>query len=354
MDTITNKKRFFEYGFTVGFLKSGKLHSIADVRGVTVGHATKIEGGDVRTGVTVIDPGVENLYQNKLPAAFYAGNGFGKAAGSIQIEELGILETPIVLTNTLAVGRASRAMIDIVLSQGGVEKMQTINVFAGECNDGFLNDIHKDSVSEQDVAKAYKDRKADVGVGNVGAGTGTRCFSWKGGIGTASRLARIGGKEYSVGVLVQTNYGGALEILGVPVGKLLGKTDYENIISDADGSCMIAVATDAPLTSRQLKRLAKRALMGLARTGTIMRTGSGDFVVAFTTSREGLEGSGNIGLCLGDADLNGLFLAAAEATQESVYDALFAAQTIQGRDGNMLEALPKDRVINLLSDNDKK
>ena len=243
---------------------------------------------------------------------------------------------------------------DLVLSKEKVEKIQTINVVVGECNDGILNEIHKNSITEKDVFYAYKNRKKDFEVGNVGAGTGTRCFSWKGGIGTASKLVKVDGKKYTVGVLVQTNYGGALEILGVPVGALLGKTDYKGIIPDTDGSCMMIIATDAPLTSRQLKRIARRAVMGLAKTGTVMRTGSGDFVVAFTTSRKGLEGSGQIGACLSDNDLNGLFLATAEATEAAVYDALFAAETLKGFDGNVLEALPKEKVISLLQQYGKK
>jgi len=342
-------KRFFEYGFKVGFLESGSLRSIADVRGVQVGHATRIEGEDVRTGVTVIDPGIEHLYQQKIPAAFYAGNGTGKVAGISQIEELGTLEAPIALTTTLSVGRVMRGMIGIVLSQEKLEKIQTINVFVGECNDGILNNIHKDSITEKDVRVAYENRSGKVEVGNVGAGCGTRCFSWKGGIGTASRLITIGEVTYTVGVLVQTNYGGALEILGVPVGKLFSKTDYEGIIPDTDGSCMIILATDAPLTARQLRRLAKRSFMGLAKTGTIMRTVSGDFTLAFTTSRIGLEGSGVVGQCVPDSEMTGMFLAAAEATEEAVYDALFAAETMTGRDGNVLEAIPKEQVINLLN-----
>ncbi|MBP6866146.1 MAG: P1 family peptidase [Candidatus Pacebacteria bacterium] len=348
---MSNKKRFFEYGFSVGFLKAGLLRSIADVSGITIGHTTKIEGNDVRTGVTVIDPGVKDLFTSKIPAAFYAGNGFGKSAGSIQIEELGTLEAPIALTNTLAVGRVLRGLVDLVLSQEKVEKTQTINAFVGECNDGILNDIHKDIISEKDVTLAYQNKKQDFEIGNVGAGCGTRCFSWKGGIGTSSRVTSVSGKEYTVGALVQTNYGGALEILGVPIGKILNKTDYKGIAPDTDGSCMIIVATDAPLTSRQLKRVAKRAIMGLAKTGTMMRTGSGDFVLAFTTSRTGLEGSGIVGQCLSDEDLNGIFLATAEATEEAVYDALFAAKDMEGRDGNKLEALPVDTVMELLSRN---
>ena len=354
MNSIINKKRFFEYGFKVGFLKPGFLRSIADVKGVTVGHVTKIQGEDVRTGVTIINPGIKNLYNAKIPAAFYAGNGTGKMAGIAQIEELGTLEAPIALTNTLSVGCVMRGIVDLVLSREKLKKIQTINAVVGECNDGILNDIHKNSISEEDVAAAYKNCKKDFEVGNVGAGCGTRCFSWKGGIGASSRLVSVLGKKYVLGSLVQTNYGGSLEILGVPVGKILSKTDYEGIVPDTDGSCMIVLATDAPLTSRQLQRVAKRALMGLAKTGTIMRADSGDFVIIFTTSRNGIEGSGIVGQCLGDSELTGIFLAAAEATEEAVYDALFAAETMQGRDGNILEALPKKRIVELLSKYGKK
>jgi len=354
MDPKINKKRFFEYGFKVGFLKSGPFHSIADVEGVTVGHITKIEGRETRTGVTVIDPGTPNLFKNKIPAAFYAGNGTGKVVGALQIEELGILETPIVLTTTLSVGTVMQGMVNLIISKEELEKEQSINTFVGECNDAILNNIHKNSISENDVRIAYEKRKKEFEIGNVGAGTGTRAFSWKGGIGTSSRLITLNGKEYTVGALVQTNYGGALEILGVPIGKLLSKTDYGEIFPDTDGSCMMILATDAPMTSRQLRRLAKRAFMGLAKTGTVMRTASGDFALAFTTSRAGLEGSGVVGECLADAALNGPFLAAAEAVEEAVYDAIFAAETMEGRDGNTLEAIPKERVVQLLTEYRKK
>jgi D-aminopeptidase len=288
-----NQKRFRDYGFCPGFLKPGKRNSIADVAGITVGHASLMRGTDVRTGVTVIDPGIPDLFHKKIPAAFYAAKGTGKVAGSSQVEELGTLEAPVALTNTLAVGTVTRAMVDLVLANNKLEKIQTPNVFVGECNDGILNDVHKDSVTPKEVRAAYRDRVKDFALGNVGAGTGTRAFSWKGGIGTSSRCLTIGNKSYVIGALVQTNYGGALEVMGVPIGKIFKKTDYEGIVPpDTDGSCMMVLATDAPLTARQLGRLAKRAIMGLARTGTVMRTVSGDFVLAFSTSRVGLEGSG--------------------------------------------------------------
>ncbi len=348
MNNQESKKRFFEYGFPVGFLPSGSLRSIADVAGVTVGHVTKIEGDDIRTGVTVIDPGIKDLYNNKIPAAYYAGNGTGKVAGSAQIEELGVLEAPIALASTLYVGTVTRGMIELVLSQKLLTLPQTVNVFVGECNDGILNNIYKNPLVEDDVRVAYENRLAQFAIGSVGAGTGTRAFSWKGGIGTASRIIEIAGKSYTIGALVQTNYGGAPEVLGIPIGKLLDKTDYKGIVPDTDGSCMIVLATNAPLTARQLRRLAKRGFMGLAKTGTIMRTVSGDFAVAFSTSRDGVEGSGSVGKCIADDDLTGIFLAAAEAVEESVYDALFAGETMVGRSGNTLEAAPVDTIISLL------
>jgi D-aminopeptidase len=343
-----SKQRFYKYGIKVGFLEHGTLNSISDVRGVVVGHATKVRGSNVRTGVTIIDPGVKNLYKNKLPAAFYAGNGTGKVAGVSQIEELGTLEAPIGLTNTLAVGAVTQGVIKLVLAKDKLSKIETVNVFVGECNDGILNDIHRLAITEEDVFAAYKAKKKNFDIGNVGAGTGTRAFSWKGGIGTSSRTLSLQRKKFTIGVLVQTNYGGSLVIKGVPLGKIFKKNDYEGIVPDTDGSCMVIVATDAPLTSRQLRRVAKRSFMGLAQTGTIMRSVSGDFALGFSTSRAGLEGSGSVGKCLNDSQLTGIFLATAEATEEAVYDALFAAETMRGRDGNILQALPKKEVLELL------
>ncbi len=235
MDSNINKKRFFEYGFKVGFLNSRPLHSIADVQGITVGHITKVEGAETRTGVTVIDPGVPDLFKKKIPAAFYAGNGTGKVTGVSQIEELGTLEAPIALTTTLSVGTVMQGMVNLIISKEELEKEQSINTFVGECNDAILNNIHKNSIAEDDVRIAYENRKKEFEVGSVGAGTGTRAFSWKGGIGTASRIVTVNGEEYNFGALVQTNYGGGLEILGVPIGKHLSKTEYEGIVPDTDG-----------------------------------------------------------------------------------------------------------------------
>lgn len=207
MEKFKTKKRFFKYGYKTGFLKPGLLNKISDVNGVTVGHETKIIRQNIRTGVTIINPGIKNLYKNKIPAAFYSGNGYGKISGTVQIEELGTLEAPIALTNTLSVGQVMRGVIELTLSSEKIEKFQSINVCVGECNDGFLNDIQNKSITENDVVLANKNSNKNFEVGNVGAGCGTRCFAWKGGIGTASRLLSINGKQYTLGTLVQTNYG---------------------------------------------------------------------------------------------------------------------------------------------------
>lgn len=347
-------KRFYEYGFPVGVLSPGDKNSIADVEGVYVGHVTKIEEEGIRTGVTIVDPakGNKKLFFEKLPAAIAVGNGFGKLTGITQVAELGTLEAPLALTNTLAVGPVLRGMIDVVLaSNPDILPGTTVNVVVGETNDGFLNNIHKDLVTKDDVQSAYNACDQDFPLGNVGGGAGTRAFSWKGGIGTSSRVVRLGGSRYVVGALLQTNFGGSLVILGVPIGQLLGKTDFDEMFRAGDGSCVIVLATDAPLTARQLQRIARRAFFGLARTGSVMSHGSGDYAIAFSTNRSGIEGSGTIGKCINEDDLTKFFLAAVEAVEEGVYDALFAAETMHGRDGNILEALPKEEVLALLQKN---
>jgi D-aminopeptidase len=342
-------KRFRDYGFDPGLLPAGDRNKISDVQGVTVGHLTKIEGDRVRTGVTVIDPGTPELFHNKLPAAIAVGNGYGKLAGFTQVEELGTLETPIALTNTLAVGPAMQGVIELVLkSNKRIPPATTINAVVGETNDGTVSDIHNIVIKPSDVAAAYENRTADFELGSVGGGTGTRAFSWKGGIGSASRLVEAGGTRYTVGALLQTNFGGTLTIMGVPVGRMLGDQGFSFVPAHQDGSCMIVLATDAPLTSRQLGRIARRSVLGLGRTGSILAHGSGDYAIAFTTNRTGVEGSGAPGSCLADADLNPFFLAAIETVEESVYDALFAAETITGRDGNKLERIPVERVVEML------
>jgi D-aminopeptidase len=284
-NTHAQKPRARDLGISIGVLPTGKLNAITDIPGVKVGHTTIIKGDTVRTGVTAILPHDGNLFQQKVLAAIYTGNGFGKLAGVTQVQELGTLETPIILTNTLSVSTAMNAVIDYTLQQKGNERVRSVNAVVGETNDGGLNDIRGRHVKNEDVLAAIKNAKnAIVQEGNVGAGTGTICFGFKGGIGTASRKlpATLGG--YTVGVLVQTNFGGVLQIDGVPVGEELKKYYLSNELNNAeDGSCMIVVATDAPLDSRNLERLAKRAFMGLAKTGGIAHNGSGDYVIAFST-----------------------------------------------------------------------
>lgn len=335
-------QRFRDYGFNPGLLPTGAKNIISDVSGVTVGHCTKVEGEDVRTGVTIIDPGVDNLFRNKLPAAVSVGNGFGKMAGSTQVQELGTIETPIALTNTLAVGPVLRGLVDLTLANTpDLKPYETINGVVGETNDGLVNRIHKNVITGDDVRRAYDARTDNFALGCVGAGTGTRAFAWKGGIGSASRQMTVNGKEYIVGALVQTNFGGNLTVMGVPIGQRLGKTDFDTFIHAPDGSCMIVLATDAPLTDRQLGRLAKRGLVGMTKTGSVMANGSGDYAVAFSTQTQGQ---------VRDDDLNPFFLAAAESVEESIYDALFTAKTTVGRDGEELEALPVKKVVKMLKD----
>lgn len=344
-----SRPRFRDHGFRTGLLAPASRNTIADVAGVRVGHGTKVDGTSIRTGVTIIDPGVPNLFRQKLPAAIAVGNGFGKLVGSTQVQELGTLETPIALTNTLAVGRVMRGVVDLVIRETpDLKPTETINAIVGETNDGFLNDIRANTVIEEDVAAAYAARSDRIDIGCVGAGTGTRAFSWKGGIGTASRAVPVGKQQWTLGVFVQTNFGGALTMLGVPVGNILGKTDFDSFAKTGDGSCMIVVATDAPLSARQLGRIARRAFLGLARTGSVLAQGSGDYAIAFSTSRVGIEGSEESGQCLRDEDLTPFFLAAVEATEESVYDTLWTATTVSGRDGNTFEALPIENVVPLL------
>ncbi len=344
---MSRTKRFRDYGFSPGLLKTGARNLISDIPGVRVGHATVVKGTDTRTGVTVVDPGPRNLFREKIPAAVAVGNGSGKVAGFSQVKELGTLEAPIALTNTLAVGTVLRGMVDVMVDRiADRQPMDSMNVIVGECNDGFLNDLHADSVSKADVRAACASATEAFEFGCVGAGTGTRAFSWKGGIGSASRTVDMDGARYTVGVLVQTNFGGALTIMGVPVGIKLGMTDFTQYIPTGQGSCMIVLATDAPFDARQLGRLAKHSLYGMLRTGAIMAHASGDYAVAFSTNRSGLPEEP--GVCLADEKLNPFFLAAIEAVEESIYDALFLAETTVGRAGNVRERLPIDRVVDML------
>jgi D-aminopeptidase len=314
-----------------------------------------VSGDSIRTGVTAILPYGGNLFQQKVPAAIYVGNGFGKLAGSTQVQELGNLETPIVLTNTISVPAAMQAIIQYMLKQKGNEKVQSVNALVGETNDGYLNDIRGMHVKPEHVLTAIENAKGGaVTEGNVGAGTGTVCFGFKGGIGTASRKLpeSIGG--YTVGVLVQTNFGGVLQINGVPVGKYLGKYYLSDKLNDTpDGSCMMIVATDAPLDARNLERLAKRAIMGMAKTGGIASNGSGDYVIAFSTDStlripHNPDGSLLTQNVLNNDAVSPLFMAVIEATEEAILNSLFMAETMKGKDGKVVEALPKNSVLELM------
>ncbi len=345
--------RLRDFGIEIGVLPPGPLNAITDVDGVQVGHTTLIEGDSIRTGVTAILPHPGNIFQEKVPAAIYVGNGFGKLAGFTQVEELGTIETPIVLTNTLSVPVAVKALIDYTLALPGNESVRSVNAVVGETNDGRLNDIRGQHVQPQHVLQAIVQAKnGPVAEGNVGAGTGTVCFGWKGGIGTASRQLSPALGGYTVGVLVQTNFGGVLQIDGVPIGKALNHYAMREHLKQADGSCMIVVATDAPLDARNLKRLAKRAMMGLARTGGIAANGSGDYVIAFSTAPHlripyHSEQPYYTAKILRNDRMSPLFLATIEATEEAILNSLFAAQPMSGYKKRTIEALPIDKVLQL-------
>lgn len=356
MLSIMNIKaqRLRDHGVRIGVIATGQWNAITDVPGVQVGQATLEAGDHIRTGVTAILPHTGNIFQQKVPAAIYIGNGFGKLAGYSQVEELGNIETPIVLTNTLSVPTAADALIDYTLAQTGNEDIRSVNPVVGETNDGALNDIRGRHITKEHVIAAILD--ADTGPvteGNVGAGTGTVCFGFKGGIGTASRQLPAQSGGYTVGVLTQTNFGGNLQIAGVPVGQELGKYYLKDQLQDpADGSCMIVVATDAPLDARNLKRLAKRAMLGLAKTGGIASNGSGDYVIAFSTAETlripyRTEGPLLSGQVLHNDYMSPLFMATIEATEEAILNSLFAAKTTTAN-GRTIEALPLERVLEIL------
>jgi D-aminopeptidase len=353
------RPRIRDLGVSPGILPTGRWNAITDVAGVRVGQRTLIEGDSIRTGVTAILPHGENLFQQKAPAGVFVGNGFGKAAGFLQVAELGNIETPIVLTNTLAVGTAVAAVVRWTLEQQGNAEVRSVNAVVGETNDGWgLNDIRALRVSAADVVAAISTAATGpVAEGSVGAGTGTVAFGWKGGIGTSSRKLPdpLGG--YTVGALVQTNYDGLLMIDGVRVGEALRRFAFQDVLSgprrSGGGSCMIVLATDAPLSSRNLERLAKRAVLGLARTGSFMGNGSGDFVIAFSTKnrvpyapRQPVRGVEE----LENDAMDGLFLAAVESVEESVYNSLTKATAVTGAGGRTFEAIPIPRLRELLDD----
>lgn len=349
------KQRARAYGIKIGLIPTGKLNSITDVEGIKVGHTTLIIGDSVRTGVTAILPYDGNIFQNKVPAAIFAGNGFGKLAGSTQVKELGNIESPIILTNTLNVATAMDAVIDYTLNYKGNEAVKSVNAIVGETNDSYLNEIRGRHVTKEAVLSAINTAKSGaIEEGNVGAGTGTVCFGFKGGIGTSSRQLpkNLGG--YTIGVLVQTNFGGVLQIDGVPVGAELGKFSFSNqLLNNVDGSCMIIIATDAPLDSRNLERLAKRAFLGLGKTGGIASNGSGDYMIAFSTAenlRVPHQPNERVQMnnVLHNDVTSPIFMAAIEATEEAIINSLFAAETMSGFKGNKVDALPKEKVISIL------
>ncbi|MCD6346336.1 MAG: P1 family peptidase [Bacteroidales bacterium] len=353
---ILSAQRVRELGIKPGVMNPGPLNAITDVSGVMVGHTTIYKLGEICTGVTAILPHDGNIFQEKVPAAVYVGNGFGKLMGTTQIEELGYLESPVVLTNTLNVPRVADAVIDYLLGLPGNEKIRSVNPVVGETNDGYLNDIRARHVKAEHVLRAIKAaRGGKVDEGCVGAGTGTVCFGFKGGIGTSSRVMTGGLSAYTVGVLVQTNFGGDLKVDGYPVGEYIKNHGSKMRAEPSpDGSCMIVVATDAPLDARNLKRLAKRAIMGLARTGGIASNGSGDYVIAFSTApgmRE-IYGSGALttaGKVISNDRMSLLFQGVIEATEEAILNSLFMATEVKGFKGHTVPVIPKDKVLEMLN-----
>ncbi|MYA12082.1 MAG: P1 family peptidase [Gemmatimonadetes bacterium] len=393
------RPRARDLGIEVGVFAAGTYNAITDVRGVLVGHATVISGDDVRTGVTAIRPHGGNLYRDRVPAAIHVGNGFGKLLGVTQVRELGELETPVLLTCTLCVWRAADAMVEWALGMDGMEGVRSINPVVGETNDGGLNDIRSRPVTEAHVRAALEGAASGpVGEGSVGAGTGTSAFGWKGGIGTSSRVLPepLGG--YAVGVLVQSNFGGILQIAGAPVGRELGRYSFRNQVGsrgapepeerrgdprrgggasdpgrgggasgrdprgsaggpqveerqgESQGSIMIVVATDAPLSERNLERVARRAIMGLSRTGSFASNGSGDYVIAFSTAEGVRRRPGEDVRSVSDLSnerMSAIFQATLEATEEAVYNSMFKAVAVSSRWGTR-EALPIEATVDVL------
>ena len=348
----SSRKRARELDIAPGVLPVGKWNAITDVAGVKVGHVTLIAGEDIRTGVTAILPHDGNIFQEKVPAGIVVGNGFGKLMGFTQVEELGEIETPIVLTNTLAVPRAAEALIDWTLAQTGNNEVGSVNPVVGETNDGRLNNIRRMAVTKEHIMEAIQQAASGPAAeGCVGAGTGTVCFGCKGGIGSSSRIlpAKLGG--YTLGGLVQTNFGGVLQMDGMPVGKQLGQYYLKEYLEEdsADGSVMIVLATNAPLSDRNLKRLAKRGLAGLARTGASMSNGSGDYVIAFSTAEELRRTPERRARVWWYPEvpndlMSPLFQAAIEATEEAIYNSLCMAEMMSGYQGRTINSLPLDDI----------
>jgi D-aminopeptidase len=355
-----SRPRSSDLGIKVGVLPSGPLDAITDVEGVEVGQTTIVRGDNIRTGVTAILPHSGNIYREKVPGAIFVGNGFGKITGTTQVDELGDIETPILLTSTTSVPRVADALITYMLALPGNEDVLSINPVVGETNDGYLSDIRGRHITPDDVFTAIKNAKVGpVEEGAVGAGTGTVAFGWKGGIGTASRRVPTALGGYAVGVLVQTNFGGVLTIAGAPVGQELGQYYLQKELQQsvgakdkADGSCMIVVATDAPLDARNLKRLAARAILGIARTGGSASNGSGDYAIAFSTAQQVRIHSTDKALTrkvevVANDAMSPLFEAAIEATEEAIYNSLFKAISTTAN-GHTVEALPIDKTVEIL------
>ncbi len=356
------RPRLREFGIKTGVLSPGPLNAITDVPGVKVGQVTLIEGESIRTGVTAILPHGGNIFQQKVPGAIFVANGFGKLTGSTQVEELGNIETPIILTNTLSVPTAADAVIDYILSLPGNETVGSVNPVVGETNDGYLNDIRGRHVKKEHVIQAINEASTgQVEEGCVGAGTGTSAYGWKGGIGTSSRKLPESRGGYTVGVLVQTNHGGILQINGYPIGIKLGNYYMRRAVEEKDpaGSCMVVVATDAPLDSHNLKRLAQRALLGIPRTGGFYTSGSGDYCIAFSAA-EGVripyrakENTLKWEFLRTDR-MSPLFLAAAEASEEAILNSLFKATTMEGKGGRKQESLPLEKVKAIMDEAPKR
>jgi len=352
--TSGQRPRLREFGIKTGVLEPGPLNAITDVAGVKVGQVTLIEGKDIRTGVTAILPHGGNIFQEKVPAAISVANGFGKLAGYTQVEELGNIETPIILTNTLSVPTAAEALIDYTLGLPGNEGVESVNPVVGETNDGWLNDIRGRHVRKDHVLAAIRNAAGGaVEEGAVGAGTGTVCFDYKGGIGTSSRRLPDGSGGWTVGVLAQTNHGGVLRINGLPPEE--GPRDLapkKGLEAPSEGSCLIVVATDAPLDSRNLKRLAKRALLGIARTGGFYSNGSGDYAIAFSSAADlrivhRSSSPTQKMTVLRNEQMSPLFQAAAEAAEEAILNSMFKAGRMEGKDGHVAEALPLDKLAKM-------
>jgi D-aminopeptidase len=357
-----SRPRARDLGITVGVFAPGEHNAITDVRGVLVGHSTVVESPDVRTGVTAILPHAGNPYLSRVPAAIHVGNGYGKLLGVTQVRELGEMETPILLTCTLCVWKAADAMVEWMLARDGMQNVRSLNALVGETNDGGLNDIRSRPITSEHVVAALEGATdGPVAEGAVGAGAGTVAFGWKGGIGTSSRVLPESLGGYTVGVLVQSNFGGILQIAGAPVGIELGQYAFARQVGeDADydpaadvqewGSIMMVVATDAPLSDRNLERIAGRAIMGLSRTGSYASNGSGDYVIAFSTANSVRRGTGD-GTArvddLANGSMSGLFQAAVEATEEAIYNSLFRAETVTSN-GRTVDALPLEETLEVL------